>query len=839
MAVGALTLALSVGLVPAQAAPAPAPQASPTPAPTAPAPAIRDGEDKTYRGAGTDAYDAHGRPSGTAGTDGRAASDAGFRPAAGTAGIADGVIETSEETSVTDETPPTVSVTTSGNQAQVLFEADAGDDLSFGFTESTFPSQVTVRLLDPQGSRLASTAYSGPAGDWETADVPVGGRYALIIDPGTGNTGSVKVTVSEPTVAALDLAGPTAEARFTRTGQDHVFTFPGAPGDSLSLGIDAAELPEGAFARLYDPSGTRVDTVRVTGGRTNGLDVDSLARSGTYTLELDPDNAVLGTVKVTGSHYADAGTLTAAGPAAELALGRPGQDGLARFEARAGQRVSLGARASGLGTSTAIDVRTPNGALLDSFSAPLSEPAQWDSAVLPDTGTYTVVVSPGGAVATGTLSLTLSEPVALAPLTTSAAPAAVTVTRAGQNAETGFQAQAGTNLSLGFTGNTFTEFIDVTVTAPSGAKVVDGTNVSSGASATIPLAALPETGTYTVVLDAYRGAVGTLNLTLSADIQPTVTVDGAEQAVTPVRAGQRVRARFTAPDSATLGLAVTANTVAESTEIRLIGPDGKDSDTGTLVGRASAKSAEAYYLTGLTAGARYTLVLEPSKAATGALTLWLSKPVNAGTLSASTPSVTGKITRPGQQLEFTVNATAGSGAAVVFDGTTFAKSSDVIHQAPGGTEEDLGSLSKSAFDADLRAPLAAGAHRLLVRPKEPVTGTTKATLLPDVNGGTLSTSGIRKSVTIATAGQNAHYTFTGTKGQKLTLGLEKPPAAWQLSVSGPDGKWLVDGRTMSATAVSYALAALPADGTYTLTVAPNSLKTGTYSLGLTAAAPAG
>ncbi|GAA1170769.1 hypothetical protein GCM10009654_29950 [Streptomyces hebeiensis] len=762
--------------------------------------------------------------------DGRATSDASFQVRAGTG---DGVIETSEETSVTDETPPTVSVTTPGNQAQVLFEADAGDDLTFGFTESTFNAQATARLMDPQGKRLFSGAFSGAFADWEVTDVPVSGQYALIIDPGSGNIGSVKVTVSKPTVAALDLMGPTAEARITRVGQDHVFTFPGTLGDSLSLGIDAAALPDAVYARLYDPSGTKVDTVRVAAGKANGLDIDALTQSGEYTLELDPDNAALGAVKVTGSHYADAGVLTTTGPTAELALSRRGQDGRARFEGRAGQRVSLSATASGLGTSTRIEVRKPDGALLDSFSAPLSESAQWDSPALLATGTYTLVVHPGDGNATGTIALTLASPVALAPLTTSAAPTAVTVTRAGQNAETGFQAQAGANLSLGFTGNTFSEFIDVTVTAPSGAKVVDGANVSSGASATVPLAALPETGTYTVVLDAYRGAVGTLNLTLSADIQPTVTVDGAEQAVTPARAGQRVRARFTAPDSATLGLALTANTVTESTEIRLIGPDGKDSDTGTLVGRASAKSTESYYLTGLTVGARYTLVLEPSKAATGALTLWLSKPVNAGALSASTPSVTGKITRPGQQLEFTVNAAAGSGAAVVFDGTTFAKSSDVIHQAPGGTEEDLGSLSKSAFDADLRAPLAAGAHRLLVRPKEPVTGTTKATLLPDVNGGALTTSGIRKSVTIATAGQNAHYTFTGTKGQKLTLGLEKPPAAWQLSVFGPDSKWLVDGRTMSATAVSYALAVLPADGTYTLTVDPNSLKTGTYSLDLT------
>ncbi|MFD8917445.1 RHS repeat-associated core domain-containing protein [Streptomyces sp. NPDC059569] len=762
--------------------------------------------------------------------DGRTTSAAAFRLVAGDGG---GEIETSVETSVTDETPPTVSVTTPGNQAQVVFDADAGDDISIGFTESTFNQTVTVRLLDPQGKRLESAAYTGTAGDWEMTDVPVSGQYSVIVDPGTGNIGSVKVTVSNPRISVLDLAGPAVDAQFTRPGQDHLLTFPALLGDSLSLGIDATGLAKSTYARLYGPDGAEIDKVYVTGTRIGGLDVDALTQSGTYTLQLDPDAAALGTVKVTGSHYADAGTLTATGPALDVSLIRQGQQGRAQFSAQAGQRVSLGGSATGFGNSTRVEIHQPDGALLDYFLVPDADAGQWDSATLTTSGTYTVVVKPGSPLATGKMTLTLSRPLALAALTTTASASAVNITRPGQNAESSFQAQAGADLSLGFTANTFPQYLDVTVTAPSGAKVVDGVNVTAGAATTIPLPVLTEAGTYQVVLDPNKGAVGATSLTLSAVARATLTADGAQQPTTVARAGQRIRATFTAPDTAALGLAVTANTIAESTEIRLIGPDG---GAGTLVGRVASKASDTFYLTGLTSGAAYQLVFEPAKAATGAMTLWLSKPVKAGTLSTTAPTLTGEITRPGAQLEFGVNAVTGYGAAVVFSGTTLTETSALIHQAPGGAEDNVGSLSKATLDADLRAPLAVGGHRVFVRPNGSATGKTTATLVPNVTGGALATTGTKKSVAIATAGQNAHYTFTGTAGQKLTLGLDTPPGAWSLSVHGPDGKWLVDGRNMSATTVSYALPALPANGTYTLSVDPNSLKTGTWNLGLTAAA---
>ncbi|MFE3586267.1 RHS repeat-associated core domain-containing protein [Streptomyces niveus] len=139
------------------------------------------------------------------------------------------------------------------------------------------------------------------------------------------------------------------------------------------------------------------------------------------------------------------------------------------------------------------------------------------------------------------------------------------------------------------------------------------------------------------MLDPYKGAVGAAGLTLSTEAQVALTVDAAGLVTTAARAGQQIRARFTAPTSTSLGLGITANTLAKSTEIRLIGPEG---GAGTDVGRLASKASDTFYLNGLTAGAAYSLVFEPAEAATGGMTLWLSKPVAAGTLSTANPALT-------------------------------------------------------------------------------------------------------------------------------------------------------------------------------------------------------
>lgn len=388
--------------------------------------------------------------------------------------------ETTVRTSVTDNAPPSVPVTRTGKQARVLFDAEQGDDIGFGFSASTFTAGLRLKLVDPLGREMpGSTSVSSNGGDWEVQSLPLSGTYSLVLDPGSGNTGAVTVTVSYPVGGTLDYTGPAADMSLSRPGQDGKLAFSGVLGQSLSLGINGAGMTKALYARLLGPDGKEVAYDYVSAKSTGSLDLDTLAQSGRYTLIIDPDAAGTGTVTLTASHYADAGALDPAGPAVELSLARAGQNGIARFSAEAGQRVSIGATATGFATSTQVDVRRPNGTRLDSFSVSTGSPEDWDSTALPESGTYTLAVQPGGDLDTGKLTLTLSRPVDLAQLATTGDPVQADIGRFAQNAESLFQAEAGADLSLGITGNTFTTYLHVSVIAPSGAKTVDAAYVSA------------------------------------------------------------------------------------------------------------------------------------------------------------------------------------------------------------------------------------------------------------------------------------------------------------------------------------------------------------------------
>jgi RHS repeat-associated protein len=741
----------------------------------------------------------------------------------------DADFETTVRTSVTDANPPSVAITQAGKRARVYFDADQGRALSIGFTQATFSSSATAQLIDPRGDTVGpSMSVSKGSSDYEVRDLPTSGTYTLVIDPPSDVTGSVTVTVSYPAGGELSFTEDPAGTAMTRAGQDGLWTFSASKGDSFSLGIDTAGMTDGMSVRLYEPDQDQVDSLYVSKASNGSLDVDALPASGRYTLYLDPANGATGTANVTIAHYADAGTLTPDGAAAQLVITRPGQDGVASFTAEKGQKVSLGVTpTSSFASYASLRLYAPDGTSVDSFIVSSGATAEWDSGALPQTGTYRLRAQPASS-GTGTLAITLSRPVDVGRLSSTGDAATVTVARFGQNAEATFDASAGDHLSLGVTENTFTSFFTITVIAPSGTKVVNSAQVSASSAKTQGLPDLTETGTYTVIMDAYNGALGSFKLTLSADVAVTVGVDGASVPVTVARAGQRVRATFTAPDSADLGVGLTGNSIDQITYINLIGSTGGD---GSLLTTMSKSTAQAAHLNTLTKGSSYALLLEPQFAGTGSVTVWLSTAAAAGAVTQA--GSTGTIARPGQALEYTLSAQSGEGDAVVFSGTTIGSTKIALVSPGTNVPTTLDYLSSSPTDADLRAPLTAGTHRLLLQPLNPVTGQTTAALAPDVDGGTLTVGGGTGSATINTAGQNAHYTFTGTAGQKITLGLgSTPPYDWYLSVYGPDGKWLVDARYVTSSTTSFALPALPAGGTYTVTVDPASLKTGTYSIGL-------
>ncbi|MFC5802176.1 RHS repeat-associated core domain-containing protein [Streptomyces formicae] len=441
--------------------------------------------------------------------DGTAASVDSFRVVSG----GGGQVESSEITSVTDTTPPTVSVTTPGNLAQVLFDADAGADIGFGFTASTFNSSVGVKLVDPQGNTVRESTFGGGTADWEAADLPVSGTYTLLLTPGSSNLGQVTVTVSKTLGGALTFDGPTGTVVLNRAGQDGRWSFDAQAGQSLSIGVDAAQMANYVRGTLYLPDGTASQFLTVPNGEGRSLDVDALPQTGTYTLAMDPDEAATGTLAVTVSRYLDAGVLDPAGAAKTVTLARPGQDGVATFAGSAGQFVNLGVAGTTVPSYASIEIRRPDGSVLDSFTSTPDRDANWDSPALAVSGTYTVRVVPKY-IETGSVALTLSVPMQFGALTVGGAALTATVTRAGQDAHGTFTAAVGGDFTLDLTGNSFTKYIAVSVIAPSGTKIVNEYFVYAQQPGTITFRDVPEAGTYRVVVNPSSLATGSVMLQL-------------------------------------------------------------------------------------------------------------------------------------------------------------------------------------------------------------------------------------------------------------------------------------------------------------------------------------
>ncbi|MGW2722394.1 RHS repeat-associated core domain-containing protein [Streptomyces sp. NPDC001492] len=444
-----------------------------------------------------------------------------------TADANEALYDTTMRASVTDTDPSQVSVAAAGHKARILFDANRGDAIGFGLEGATFSALADISLISPQGSSVDASNFSGTSADWEVLDLPETGTYQFVIDPRSStDTGSVAVLLSKPVGEAVAFDGPTVTTGLSRMGQDGAWAFTAAKGESLSVGVDATAMSSYTRCYVYLPDGTRGDYLPAPDGDSNSLDIDSLSQTGQYTLRCDPDSGGTGTLKVTISHYVQAGRLDAAGASTTLNLARPGQDGVATFTGAVGDYLSLGATATTVPTYATVAISGPDGKSVTSFTSAPGRDSDWDSTALTAAGTYTVRVT-GRKLETGKVTLTLSKPADVGTLPLGGAAVKATVTRPGQNIHASFSAQAGNNLSLGLAANTFTKSLSVTVLAPSGTKVVSGRLVSAGASGTIALTNVAESGTYRVQINPSSLATGTVNLTLK-----TATAATAAKALT-------------------------------------------------------------------------------------------------------------------------------------------------------------------------------------------------------------------------------------------------------------------------------------------------------------------
>ncbi|MFE0022539.1 S8 family serine peptidase [Amycolatopsis sp. NPDC059021] len=503
---------------------------------------------------------------------------------------------------------------------RLRFDGTAGDKLGLGIPSNAVTTFAKVWVVDPAGRSFTVENNNGPSytGPATSRYIPIPalkttGSYQVFIDPDAAGTGAVTVQLAKSLVGTTDPAAQGFPYSMARSGQSVDLSFDAAQNTWYDLGVTDQPSTQYLTVHVFDQNGARIGNPLVL---YPGSPVRFRAAApGRY-------RAVVGAYfgestgggKLWLSTEADAGDITASGPAKALTLSRPGQYARLRFDGTAGQRLGVAF------TDLSWQFGFPRADVLGPDGVSLGAETYGGGAIVPalkQTGAHELVVNSGGAD-TGTLKATLSEEIVAGPIAVGGAAKPITVGRVGQHTRLRFDGTAGQRLSLGVTNATagFDSHF-VRVYQPDGTMLSYGT-YTTGADR-YAFEVLPVTGAYEILVSPTKNVTGTVTLTLSAPADAgTIAVGGAATVSVP-RAGQEGQVAFTGVAGDKLRLTFSGSTFANKVfTLTVLKPDGTK-----LVDRAYKPDLNPYDLPALPAAGSYVVLIDPDAAGTGSLSVGL------------------------------------------------------------------------------------------------------------------------------------------------------------------------------------------------------------------------
>jgi RHS repeat-associated protein len=303
-----------------------------------------------------------------------------------------------------------LTVSTPGQGGVLTFSGTAGDRIALKVVPGTLSSpagssvkQLVANVNKPDGSSLGGTGLfqqSSVIGFMDTKTLPTTGTYSIALDPQGDTTGSATFTLYS---VPADVSGPitpggsSLTATTSTPGQNGAYTFSGTSGQRVFLkqvvGTQSGAAPNPATrTQILKPDGSALTgTTAWTSNSTAFIDTTTLPSTGTYTVLVDPQNDTVGSTTVTLYDVpADVTTpIGLDGPPIQVALA-VGQGTALPFTGSAGQAIRFDhTNPWSIGT---FKINKPDGSqLTGGFTG---GGTSTDTATLPVTGTYTVVVDP-------------------------------------------------------------------------------------------------------------------------------------------------------------------------------------------------------------------------------------------------------------------------------------------------------------------------------------------------------------------------------------------------------------------------------------------------------------
>jgi len=726
------------------------------------------------------------------------------------------------------------------------------------YTRDAAGNIVAIRRANPAPITIAGfVPTSGPTG---TVVAITGTGFGATAAGNIVTFNGVAATVVAATVTALTVAVPTgattgkvvitAAGNTATSAQDFLVAAPGLP---TITGFTPAAGPPGTAVTV---TGTNFNAT--PGATTVKLNQNAATAASVTTTQLAfavPAATGSGRIRVAtsaGSAVSAAdfvvppGTISASdiiattrlvanGPVQGIGLYATRKYGAILFDGSTGDWLSLqlgNFTVNPAGATIAYTIYKPDNTLLASGTLSGANLSVHLPA-LPMAGTYTMLLGTG--IAQASLEARL-ETNAVVP-----ADGTVAIVRsAGQSTRVLIAATAGDQKAFAVSGLVTLPAggnLDWTIASPNGSTFRRGSAFGLGAATQLP--PFNVTGMHPVVVTS-NAATTQATFKVGFAASAPLLVDGA--AVNPAIAnpgdGARLTFAGTAGQDLGLGIAGLALSPASitSANIAIYKPDAN-----------LLASAKCYVdgtqcgvnLSNLPVTGTYSVIVQPASGATGTLQAWLSRDAT-GTLASGTPFSLA-LARPGQNARLTFAGTAGALIALQVRGVVTSPTGQgilVVVSNPDGSWLTYTHLT-GAGQTLVPSPLpVTGTYTVFLEPEPAGKGAATASMEVLVDPGqSLAIDGAMPNATIGIAGGSARFTFAGTTGQNLGLGVSSlalnPRSDATVYVYRPDGAQFTAYTCAAATGgCNGNLGMLPSTGTYGIVVRSMVGATGGFNVAL-------
>lgn len=537
----------------------------------------------------------------------------------------------------------TVNVDSTSHYGMLNFDATQGQYLTIQVNKVSTPdsSPVNYTVYSPLQKTFATGQLNAGAQSLHLPITLVSGAYLVLLQP-TGSSASVQAALQADPIVTAD--GSPLDISVTVPGQDIRFIYSGSAGDSLALGLTSISNLAGPNAgdaiwtTITAPSGASYPTP--IGSFSSNIDVCLLPAqdgcsiglpfhptSGTYLIEVSDAQSFA--FSATASLSSDLAKTLSVGSPQTVTTAEPGQEELLHFSASAGQTFALylaPATLSPADTSLNASVYSPTGVLLNTLYYMPNLPLTFD---LPNltAGTYSVLVWPssnqGNGLYTapqGSIQATLAPGVTNS-LATNGTQTNISTTVPGQLTHLTFQGTPGESIAVALTNVSISDPLigqfDGAIYAPDGSVVpsyfycyTDYTTCEGN----VPN--LPQSGTYTIVLEQAQPSDATMSMTVSAtqDATGTLTI-GTAVNMNLTEMGQNGAFKFTVPVKESLTLHLNNPTIIQTTDASGLMATVYDSSGNTVATIPATSASYSVRMTGLHAGT-YLVIVSPDFPAT-------------------------------------------------------------------------------------------------------------------------------------------------------------------------------------------------------------------------------